>query len=116
MGSLSTVFQAEVMATLKRTKFSCFRTKRSIYTYICSDSRAGIATLAKPPLNQLRESMQALEKLIRSKEVTLVWVSGHHAIPANEEAYKLAKEWANAVPSNQVSIPSVGGTEVIRYL
>jgi hypothetical protein len=60
--------------------------------------------------------MQALEKLIRSNEVTLVWVSGHHAIPANEEAYKLAKEWTNGVPSDQyVSIPSVVGTEVIRY-
>jgi ribonuclease HI len=58
--------------------------------------------------------MQASKKLLNLMK--LVWVSGHHAIPANEEAYKLAKEWANAVPSDQsVSIPSVVGTEVIRY-
>lgn len=52
--------------------------------YICSDNKAAIANLAKPPPNQLWESMQKLENLSRSNEVTLLWVYGHHAILANE--------------------------------
>jgi hypothetical protein len=58
--------------------------------------------------------MQALEYLSRSNEVTLVWVCGYHAIPA-DEADKLAKEGTNGVHFDQsVGITSVMGTVVIR--
>ena len=58
--------------------------------------------------------MQALENLSRSNEVTLGWVCGHHAIPANE-ADKSAKEGTNGAHFDQsVGIPSVVGTAVIR--
>jgi hypothetical protein len=53
MDILSTVFQAKVMAILMYTELLVSKkvTRRRIR--ICSDSRAAIAALAKPPLNQL---------------------------------------------------------------
>jgi len=53
MGSLSTVFQAEVMAILMYTELLLFKKVRRRRIYICSDSRAAIAAFAKPPPNQL---------------------------------------------------------------
>jgi hypothetical protein len=53
MSSLSTVFQAKLMAILIYTELLLSKqvTKRGIC--ICSDSRVAIAALAKPPPNQL---------------------------------------------------------------
>jgi len=53
MGSLSTVFQAEVMAILMYTELLLSNKVTRKRICICSDSRAAIAALAKPPLNQL---------------------------------------------------------------
>jgi hypothetical protein len=51
MGSLSTVFQAEVMAILKCTELLLSKNiTRRIYT--CLDRRGAIAALQKPPPNQ----------------------------------------------------------------
>jgi hypothetical protein len=61
MGSLSTMFQAEVMAILMRTALLMFKNVKKRLC-ICSDNKAEIATLAKSPPNQLWESMQALER------------------------------------------------------
>jgi hypothetical protein len=63
----------------------------------------------------VRQSTQALEKLSGSNEVTLVWIPGHHEIPRNEEADKLAKKGTIGVPSDKtVGIPFVVNKEVIR--
>jgi len=53
MGSLSTVFQAEVMAILMYTEFLLSKKVTRRETCICCDSRAVIAALAKPLPNQL---------------------------------------------------------------
>jgi ribonuclease HI len=45
--------------------------------------------------------MQVLEKLSRFNKVTLMWIPGHHGIPGNQEADRVAKEGAIEVPPNQ---------------
>jgi len=45
--------------------------------------------------------MQAVEKPSGSNKITLVQVPGHHGTPRDKEAYKLAKEGTNGVPSDQ---------------
>ena len=113
MGSLSKIFQAEVMAILMRTALFLFKNVQK-RIYICSDNKAAIGTLAKSPPNQLWERMQTLENLSRSNEVTLVWLCGYHAILTNE-ADKLAEKGTNGVNFDKsVGIPSVVGTVVIR--
>jgi ribonuclease HI len=103
MGSLSTVFFAEVMAILKCTVLLLNKnlTRRGIH--ICSDSRAAIAELAKSTtkLSLVWKCMQVLEKLTKFNKVTLMRIPGHQGIPGNEEANRLAKEGAVEVPPNQ---------------
>jgi hypothetical protein len=117
VGSLSTVFQAEVMAILRCRELLLFKniTRR---TNICSDKRAAMAALAKITTKSalIWKSMQVLEKLSGSKKDTLVWTPRQHGIPGYEEAHKLAKERTNnEVPIDQtVGIPFVVGKEVIR--
>jgi ribonuclease HI len=114
MGSVSTVFQAEVMAFMGCTELLLSKNIIRMRIHICSDSRAAIAALAKTtPV--VWESMQELEKLIGFNKVTSVQIPGHQGIPGNEEADKLAKEGTNGVPSDQTAgIPFVVGKEVIR--
>jgi ribonuclease HI len=59
--------------------------------------------------------MQTTEKLDGSNEIIVVWISGHHGTPENEEADKLAKEGTNGVPSDRtVGITFVVGKEIVR--
>jgi ribonuclease HI len=60
--------------------------------------------------------MQVLGKLSELNRVTLVWITRHQRIPGNEEADRLAKEWASEVPPNQfTAIPfNVGKKKLIK--
>jgi hypothetical protein len=61
------------------------------------------------------ECMQVLEKLSKSIKVTLMWIPGHQGIPGNEEADRLAKEWAVEVPPDQfAAIPFSVGKNLIK--
>jgi len=116
LGSLSTAFQAEVMAILRCTELLLFKniTRR---IHICFDKRAAMATLAITTTKSalVWKSMQVLEKLSGSKKDTLVWTPRQHGIMGKEETDKLAKERTDEVPTDQtVGIPFVVGKEVIR--
>jgi len=50
MGSLSKIFQTEVLTILMRTALLLFKNVRQ-RIYICSDNGAAMANLAKPPPN-----------------------------------------------------------------
>ena len=71
MGSLSAVFQAEVMAILRCTELLQSKNIMRRRIHICSDSRAATAALAKTTtkLALVWDSMQALEKLSGSNIV-----------------------------------------------
>jgi ribonuclease HI len=57
----------------------------------------------------------ATDKKYDPNKVALVWIPGHHRIPGNEEADKLAKEGTNEVPVEQTTgIPLAVGKGVIR--
>jgi ribonuclease HI len=103
MGSLSTVFSAEVMAILRCTELLLTKNLMRRRIHICSDSRAAIAALAKTTTESslVWECMQGLEKLSKSNKVTLMWIPRHQGIPSNEEADRLAKEGAVEVPPDQ---------------
>lgn len=120
MGSLSAVFQAEVMAILRCTELLLSKNKtRRRRIRFSSGSRAIIAGLAKTTTQSalVWEYMQVLEKLCGSNKGTLVCITGYQGIPGNEEVDKLTKEGINRVPSDQtVGIPFVVGKEVIRSL
>jgi ribonuclease HI len=117
MGSLSTVFSAEVMAILRCMEFLLTKnlTRRKIP--ICSDSRAALAALAKTTTESslVWECMQVPEKLSKFNKVTLMWIPGHQGIPGNEEADRLAKVGATEVPPNQfAAIPYSVGKNLIK--
>jgi D-serine deaminase-like pyridoxal phosphate-dependent protein len=71
MGSLFTVFQAEVMVILRCTELLLSKNIMKRRIHICSDSRAATAALAKTTtkLALVWDSMQALEKLSGSNIV-----------------------------------------------
>ena len=103
MGSISTVFSAEVMAILRCTEVLMTKIllRRRIHT--CSDSKAALAALAKTTTESslVWECMQVLAKRSEFDKVTLVWITEHQGTPGNEEADRLAKEGKIEVPPNQ---------------
>ena len=96
---LSTVFLADVRAILKCAELLLSKHVTRRKTRICSRTRTVIAALAESNIESalVWECMRALEKISGSDKVTIVWIPGHHAIPENEEADKLAKEGTNNV-------------------
>ncbi|KAJ8964202.1 hypothetical protein NQ317_011074, partial [Molorchus minor] len=61
--------------------------------YICSDSQAALRAVSAPRTRSalVQECGDALEELARHKEVILVGVPGHSAVPGNEKADELAR-------------------------
>jgi ribonuclease HI len=117
MGSLSTVFSAEVMTILWCTELLLTKNLTRRRIHICSDSRVAIAALAKTTTESslVWKCMQVLEKLSKSNKVTLMWIPGHQGIQGNEEADTLAKEGAVEVPPNQfAAIPFSVGKNLIK--
>jgi ribonuclease HI len=92
MGSLSTVFSAEVMATLWCTELLLTKNHMRRKIHICSDSRAALGTLMKTTIESslVWERMQDLGKLSEFNKVTLVWTPEHQGILGNKEADRLA--------------------------
>jgi hypothetical protein len=78
IGSLSTVFSAEVMAILRCPELLSTKNLGRRRIHICSDSRAAIAALAKTTTESslVWECMQVLEKVGKSNRVTLMWIPG----------------------------------------
>ncbi|XP_024883516.1 uncharacterized protein LOC112462129, partial [Temnothorax curvispinosus] len=117
VGSHSTVFTAEILASLKCAEYLLNKDTKGKKINICSDSRAAIQALAKttPESALVWDCMLALEKLGGLNKVTLVWVPGHQGIPGNETADMHAKKGANETPIGQVTeIPFAVGKEIIK--
>jgi hypothetical protein len=72
MGSLSTVFQAEVMAILRCRELLVSKNIMGRRMHFCSDNRTAIASLAKSTTESAVawKSMRALEKLSGCNKVT----------------------------------------------
>jgi len=93
LGTLCSVFQAEMYAVLQcaRSGDLCHRHSDSIA--ICTDSQATLNALASPKVTSalVSETVAALRELAIYNSVCLVWVPGHHGVPGNEAAGVLAK-------------------------
>jgi hypothetical protein len=74
MGSLPTVFLTDVMAILRGVELLLTKNLTRRRIYICSDSRAAIAALAKTTTESslVWECMQVLENLNKSNRVSLM--------------------------------------------
>jgi len=61
---------------------------------ICTDSLVALKALSSPKVTSalILETMAALQELAIFNSVRLLWVPGHHGIPGNEIADKLAKQ------------------------
>ena len=97
MGSVTTVFQAGVIAISNAagTMNKAGITNQSIA--ILSDSQAALKALACPRVKQMLvgNCINNLNILGQNNQVTLMWVPGHSNIDGNEEADTLAKAGAH---------------------
>jgi hypothetical protein len=93
MGSLSMMFSAKVMASLRCAELLLTKNLTRRRIHICCDSRAALVALAKTATKSslVSECMQVLGRLSEINKVTLVWLPRHQGIPGSEEANRLVK-------------------------
>lgn len=100
LGSLATIFQAELYAILKAAEHlkEANTSGRSIKIY--SDSQAVIKALSSPQLysSLVIECIQNLNMLGQHNSLEIMWVPGHSDIVGNDKADELAKKGAELRP------------------
>jgi ribonuclease HI len=93
LGTLATVFQAEVYAIMAAATENLNRRAQNQKIYILSDSRAALGALSSPTIRSrtVQDCLAELQKLGEHNTVVLMWVPGHRNITGNEKADQLAK-------------------------
>ncbi|XP_020299149.1 uncharacterized protein LOC109863313, partial [Pseudomyrmex gracilis] len=93
LSKLATVFQAEVLAILECAKLLLSRKTKTRRITIYMNSKAAIGALAKTTTESsvAWDCMQALNRLGKQNNITLVWVPGHQGIQGNKVDDSLAK-------------------------
>jgi len=88
LGTLSSVFQAEMYAILQCAKSDDLHQRHNDSIVICTDSQAALRALSCPKVTSalVLETMAALRELAIFNSVHLLWVPGHTGIPGNEIA------------------------------
>jgi ribonuclease HI len=91
LGSLATVFQAEVYAILACSDYCRSANMHNMTICICSDSKAALSALSVnfyPLISSklLHQCWLSLQDLSNNNRVRLLWVSGHCDIKGNKEA------------------------------
>ncbi|XP_011305778.1 uncharacterized protein [Fopius arisanus] len=96
LGTMATVFQAEVLGIKKCSELLVSRMTTKKHIFVWSDSQAAIKALLNPSADSKLgwETMESLQKLGTNNTVTLSWILVHEHIHDNEMAVGLVKQGA----------------------